>query len=167
MEHRSSIQSQFETAYQSYSDELFGFCSSKVRYREEAFDIVHDAFVKFWGVLVSRATIDNPRAYLYSIIRNKIIDHYRSVAVHRVFPLNPEMIESLIDGSPDSATAFDTKHALKSINTLSDNYREPIVYRYIDGLPVQDIAKILDTTPGAITKRIHRGIEILRKKYFG
>lgn len=163
MEPSSTLHNQLESAYQSYAGELFGFCCSKVRYREEAMDIVHDAFVKFWGVLSSRTTVKNTKAYLYSIVRNKIIDHYRSVATHRVFPLDPSLIDSLRDTGPDQQTVLDTKLILESLNDLPDSYREPLIYRYIDGLSVTDIASILDTSPGAITKRIHRGMELLKK----
>jgi len=165
MEPELTLQSQFQSAYESYADELFGFCCSKVRYREEALDIVHDAFVKFWGTLSARTVVSNTKAYLYSIVRNKIIDHYRSVAVHRVFPLDNELIENLADTKPGIEIDIDIKLVLKSINALPDSYREPLLYRYIDGMSVSDIAAILITSPGAITKRIKRGIDILKKEH--
>ena len=165
MEPSSQLHTRFQTDYESYSDELFGFCCSKVRYREEALDIVHDSFVKYWGILSSRTEILNPRAYLYSIVRNKIIDHYRSVAVHRVFPLDQELVDSLADTTSNIANEVDLKIILKSINNLPDSYREPILYRYVDGMAVADIATLLSTSPGAITKRIKRGIELLRKEH--
>jgi RNA polymerase sigma factor (sigma-70 family) len=165
MEPSSQLHSQFQTAYESYADELFGFCCSKVRYREEALDIVHDSFVKYWGALTSRIEILNPKAYLYSIVRNKIIDHYRSVAVHRVFPLEQELIDTLADTSTNQVNEADLKIILKSINQLPDSYREPILFRYVDGMAVSDIAVLLSASPGAITKRLKRGIELLRREH--
>lgn len=164
MEPRSQLQSEFQKSYESYSHELFGFCVSKVRYREEALDIVHDSFVKYWGALSGGTEVSNPRAYLYSIVRNKIIDHYRAIAIHRVFPLDDELIQTLGD-EQDMATEVDIKLVLKTLNNLPDNYREPLVYRYIDGLPVGDIAQILEMSPNSITKRITRGVELLRKAF--
>ncbi len=165
MEPALTLHSQFQSAYETYADELFGFCCSKVRYREEALDIVHDAFVKFWGALSARTVITNTKAYLYSIVRNKIIDHYRSVAVHRVFPLEAELLETLADTTESIESTIDTKLVLKSINALPDSYREPLLYRYIDGMAVSDIAVILNASPGAITKKLKRGIDLLKKEH--
>jgi RNA polymerase sigma factor (sigma-70 family) len=164
MEQGSTTQQMFQHAYETYAEELFGFCSSKVRYREEAFDIVHDAFVKFWGVLSTHKTIDNTRAYLYSIVRNKIIDYYRSVVVHRVFPLTEELIQTLSDETQNMANDLDTKMILQMLNTLPESYREPVTYRYLDGMAVNDIATILNISPGATTKRLRRGVDLLREK---
>jgi len=165
MEPELTLHSQFQSFYELYADELFGFCCSKVRYREEALDIVYDAFVKFWGAMSARTPILNPKAYLYSIVRNKIIDHYRSVAVHRVFPLGSELLDTLADTAESVESKIDTKLVLKSINELPDSYREPILYRYVDGMAVSDIATLLGVSPGAITKKLKRGVDLLKKAH--
>jgi len=165
MEPSSKFHRQFHSAYLDYSDQLFGFCASKVKQREEALDIIHDVFVNYWQVLLSGVNITNTKAYLYKIARNKIIDHYRSISVKRVFNLENEIFDHISDNSFNLYQTIDMKIVLEAINKLEELYREPLLYRYIDGLAVQDIALLLDTTPGAITKRLRRGIDNLRDTF--
>ncbi len=152
-----------QTLYETYSPELFGFCASRVREREEAMDIVQDAFVKLWTVIRSGEEIHNPRALLYTIVRNKIIDQYRSVALQRVFPLSDELLDILSIDSSSIIEQSELRIILQTINTLPDTQRETLLYRYIDGMPVQDIADIFDVSPNTISQRIKRGILAVQK----
>jgi RNA polymerase sigma-70 factor (ECF subfamily) len=150
--------------YESYHKELFGFCVSKVREREEAFDLIQDVFVKLWSILQSGQTIEKPRAFLYSMLRNKIIDQYRSVALQRVFPLSDELMNTLAIDTSEMIDQTELRIILQTINTLPESQREVLLYRYIDGLPVSDIADMFDTTPNAISQRIKRGISAVQKQ---
>lgn len=152
----------FTRLYQSHSNELFGFCVSKVREREEALDIVHDAFIKLWQMMSAGTEILNHRALLYTIIRHKIIDGYRSVALQRVFPISDELYDSLTDSSQNIPDSIDVRIILNAINAMPETIREPLLYRYVDGMSISDIAHLLKTNPNTITQRIKRSLGTLR-----
>jgi RNA polymerase sigma-70 factor, ECF subfamily len=54
--------------------------------------------------------------------------------------------------------------ALKVLNRLTEEDRQVLVLRYIEGLPPRDIAVILHATPKAISMRIWRAISALQKE---
>ena len=61
-----------------YSDQLFRFAFQRVNKRELAEDLVHDTFVSALNNLSGFKGESTEKTWLYSILRNKIIDYYRS-----------------------------------------------------------------------------------------
>lgn len=147
--------------YHQHADELLRFCRSKVSDREEAIDIVHDAFVSLWKHVDQGKPLHHPRGLIYQIARNLIIDRYRAI---RPTQSLDDTFDTIID--TETVSPFDTielNHVLRCVDKLSPRYREVVLYRYVDGMPVQDIASLLNDTPNTISIRIHRAIEQLRK----
>jgi RNA polymerase sigma-70 factor (ECF subfamily) len=152
-----------QNLYNTHCNELFGFCVSKVRNREEAIDIVQDAFVKLWSMLQKGEQIAHPRGLLFTIVRNKIIDEYRSVTVQRVFPLSDELLNSLSTSSQEIVDESDLKTILRMINTLPESSREVLLYRYVDDMNVQDIADLLEIPANTVSQRIKRAMAATKK----
>lgn len=63
---------------EQYSDQLFRFALVRVNKRELAEDLVHDTFVSALNSLKGFKGESSEKTWLYSILRNKIIDYYRS-----------------------------------------------------------------------------------------
>lgn len=61
-----------------YADQLFSFALKRVNKRELAEDLVHDAFVAALKNVTQFKGESSELTWLYSILRNKIIDSYRS-----------------------------------------------------------------------------------------
>lgn len=146
--------------YHQHVDELLRFCRSKVRDREEAMDTVHDTFVNLWRHIEQGKPLHHPRGLIYQIARNLIIDKYRMI---RPTQSLDEFSDGIVDTEATSTLDItELNHVLRCVDSLPQKYREVIMYRYVDGMPVQEIATLLNETPNAISIRIHRGIEQLR-----
>lgn len=63
---------------ESYSDQLYRFALSRVNNTQLAEDLVQDTFVSALNKLSSFRGDSTEKTWLYSILRNKIIDYYRS-----------------------------------------------------------------------------------------
>lgn len=67
----------FAEIYARHADRLTGFASSKLYSLDDARDVIHDVFVKLW-VQRKQLHIDrNLEAYLFTLIRYRIIDKIR------------------------------------------------------------------------------------------
>lgn len=164
----SKIQREFQAIFDAYSDELLGFLITKVDTRDTALDILQETFLRYWQYLVAGKVIEQPRALLYRMARNRVIDHYRTrhsdnismdienetgVAEH------PEVVESAEGLEVD----IDSQIAVKLLDELSFGNREVLVMRFVDDLSVTEIAETLGVTPNTVSIRIHRGISELKK----
>jgi RNA polymerase sigma-70 factor (ECF subfamily) len=151
----------FLKAYEELSDPLFRHCYFRVSSREVALDLVQEAFLKTWNHVVIGEEIQNFKAFMYRVVNNLIIDHYRKKKSDSLDVLQE-------DDNFDPPDSESGTHALqkaeiaqmkKSLDALPDNYREVMVMRYLDGLSVGEIANILNETENVISVRIHRATE--------
>ncbi len=157
----------FTKIYEEEHDALFRFCYFRVSDRERAIDLTQEAFTKLWLQLALGKGVENSRAFLYAISRNLIIDWYRRV--------KSVSLESLSEGgdrhfdAPDVEGAIeierssDAKRVVQMINKMSDNYKDVVYLRFVEDLPPSDIAEMLNMSVNAVSIRITRGLEELRK----
>lgn len=165
---RISLERDFGDIYALYSDAVFRFCRVRVSDREQALDITQDTFSRFWQSLVEGNKIDYPRAFLFTIARNAIIDWYRkkkTVSLEAMEdPETEEPYEYISDSAMlDSRLEGEGRFLLDKISGLSRGNRDAIYLRFIEGLSPPEIGEILDISTNAASVRINRGIEELRK----
>jgi len=160
MQHRSA-EKQFQTWYDEYADVLFRFCFSKTSNRESALDLTQETFTRLWDQLVEQRHIENPRALMYTIARNLIIDHYRKKKTDSLDAITESGIEFGREASAEDEVAY--ADALSAINALPEQYREVVYLRYVEELKPREIADITGESVNIISVRITRGMKALRE----
>ena len=94
----------FSDIYNQESDALFRFCMLRVSDREKALDITQEAFTRLWSSISSGKSIENPRALVFVIARNLIIDWYRRTKSISLESLTQEDGEKEFDAPDQKAT---------------------------------------------------------------
>ena len=161
----------FQKSYTENTDGLFRFALYRVSDREKAIDIVEDAYLRFWQSL-QKEKVDEPRALLYKITRNLVIDWYKkkkSVAVSTFEGENykdiGEVYMDMFAGNivgPEVET--EAKMVIEKIASLEPIYREAVYLRFVEELSPKEIAQIIGESPNTVSVRINRGIEQLKLK---
>lgn len=158
------LEQTFLAGYEKHTDELFRFCIVKVRNRDEALDIVQETFIRAWEYLRKGNVIDHMRPFLFRTARNIIIDHARK---HKTMSLDAMQEEQHFD-APDKAQpfgiGFELTRMLEALETLEVTHREVLTLRFLQELDIAEIAEVLSLSPNAVSVRIHRGIEALKKQ---
>jgi RNA polymerase sigma factor (sigma-70 family) len=76
--------SQIPVVYEEYKDELKGYISKRVNFKEDVEDILQNVFYR----LLKNDLIENPiehiSAWLYAVAQNQIIDHNRKMKEERI-----------------------------------------------------------------------------------
>ena len=157
-------ENQFLEGYDAYSDALFRFAYFQVSNREVAKDIVQDVFMETWKCVADGGEIQNMRAYLYRVARNRVIDHYRK---HKTQSLDA-IQESGVDfgderGAVIAEAQMEASHVLRLLDKVDQKYREPVLLRYMEGMGTKEVAEILGETEGNASVLVHRGLEQLKK----
>lgn len=166
-----SQEERFLKAFEDYSDALFRHAAIRISNRERSIDIVHDTFTKVWMYVKAGHQIDSYRSFLYKVLNNLIIDEYRK---QRELSLDallseegvdegsfPELSESTVEAL---AATIDGKKAFALVEELPDEYKEVIVFRFVDGLGPKEIAELIEETENVVSVRLHRGLKLLRSK---
>lgn len=157
----------FGKIYDLYARRIYRFVYFKVSSEEEAKDLTADVFLKAWSYLLDEkgGEVRHLSALLYSIARNRVIDHYRSRAQRETLPLAEEAAEILADARMDPKkveAAVDVAMLQKRLRSLKDEYREVLVMKHLDELETSEIARILGKTHGNVRVLLHRATEALR-----
>ncbi|MBP9821711.1 MAG: sigma-70 family RNA polymerase sigma factor [Candidatus Pacebacteria bacterium] len=160
-----ALEQTFLAGYEKHTDELFRFCVVKVRNRDEAMDIVQETFIRAWEYLRKGNVIEQMRPFLFRTARNIIIDHARK---HKTISLDAMQEEQRFD-APDTRVqpfgiGFELDRMLAALETLEPTHREVLSLRFLQELDIPEIAEVLGLNPNAVSVRIHRGIEALKKQ---
>lgn len=102
--------------------------------------------------------------WLYQIASNAITDSFRAARPAEDIADQPE----LAAGGPsveDAAQRNDEMRAIWSlVETLPPQQREALVLKFQEDLKIEDIARIMGKTQGAVKLLIHRGVTRLRSE---
>jgi RNA polymerase sigma-70 factor (ECF subfamily) len=164
------LQKIFEKAYAENTDGLFRFVLYRVSDKEQAMDIVADTYVRFWQTLL-KEEVKEPRALLYRIARNLVIDWYKK---KKSIPMQtfsegekdrPEVYMDMFEGNIIGVDLLlEAEMVKKAIATLEPIYREAVYLRFVEELSPKEIAAILGESTNVISVRINRGVALLKAK---
>lgn len=164
------LKKQFIDLYNSLSDSIFRYCLIRVSNREQAVDIMQDSFMRFWDVLSKNPEpIKSPRALLYTIAGNLIIDWYRkkkSVSLDELTDSDEDgeaALQITDDSYLDIEIASEAKLVIQKIKSLDPIYQQAVYLRFVEDLPPKEIAHILKLDANTVSVRINRGIKELQK----
>jgi RNA polymerase sigma-70 factor (ECF subfamily) len=154
----------FLSAYDAYADELYRFCFMKVSNREKAEDLVQDVFTRFWQVLRDGTSPDNPRAFLYTLARNRVIDWYRKKKESSLDVLQEAGVDFAGSSGSEVTDHAEMERLLAAVNELDESSREVLLLRYMEGWTPVEIAELNQESPNAVSVRLNRALEKVRTK---
>lgn len=163
MRSQDSIEKEFLKTYDDFSNAIFRYCFLRVTDKDLAYDILQETFIKTWDYLAKGNEIRNYRAFLYKTARNLIIDEYRKKRIVPLSRLQEKGFDARLDNRPELFNEIQFKEIIDVISLLKPEYRDPLLMRYVDDLPVKEIAEIMQETENNISVRLHRGLKHLKE----
>lgn len=161
----------FEELYRRYYDKIYRFVLFRIRSKEEVDDLVSQVFLNTWEYLTKEKAQEVLyfKAFLYKIARNLIINVYRvqgrmPVVVTLDDTDDPLDVE---DQRPDpfleQLNTADWETFGKAFHNIKDEYKEVLALRFLEGVEIGEIAKMMNKTPGNIRVLIHRAFKALKR----
>lgn len=148
----------FERLVRAYSAELYRYAYWLCRDRFVAEDLVQETFARAWTGWTGLREEGAARKWLYTILHN---EHARLFERKRLDIVEDQDLDALEDhrlGSMHGELAMrEALHALPAV------YREPLLLQVLGGFSCEEIAKLMNVTPGAVMTRLCRARLALRK----
>ena len=162
----------FVKFYNENAPRIYRFVYLKVNSPQDSEDLTSDAFFRFWQDLSNKKQkkekIDNPRALLYKIANNLVIDFYRKKSRTELSIDPNDTILSRIEDKTDLNKGFslnsDMIEVKKALSQLKDDYQNIIIWHYLDDFSAKEISQILGKSEGSIRVLIHRALKSLKNK---
>ncbi len=136
--------------------------------QDEALDLAQEIFVRVWDRLATMAEPERFAGWITSIARNACLDHLRRRKARPPQQDIPaEEMTALAADVPDPEQAWlaTSRQRLvhRAMGGLSEINREIIVLKDIQGLPLEQIATMLDLPLGTVKSRSSRArVELAR-----
>jgi len=162
----ANIRKIFSKIYDNYVEKIYRFIFFKVSSKEIAEDLTSETFLRGWKTFKNeKNNIENPPAFLYKIARNLVIDYYREKGKFQVVSAeNTALIDPRTNLEEKMITNSDLEMVKKALFNLKDEYQEAIIWYYLDGLSISEIAKLLDRTEPATRVLISRALKNLKEE---
>ena len=151
----------FEMIIRSSSRALFAIAYGVLQNREEAEDVVQDAFVKAWK---TRWRVRDPEkfpAWLATIARNRARDVFRA---RRTVPLSDQLHDEPDTSADAAAAGHRNSEVHAALASLPESHRIAITLRYFDSLDYATIERTLGLTNGALRGILGRALQAMRKR---
>ena len=132
--------------------------------REDVEDVVSEVLLKVYRNLHQYRPDHAFSTWLYKLTANHVVDRSRRMKKERGRTEMPEQIEDHRPGAADTMET-DERHAIvrEALRDVDDRYREVMHLVYVEGLKVDETARILGTPEGTVKTRLMRGREALKK----
>jgi RNA polymerase sigma-70 factor (ECF subfamily) len=147
-----------------YDDALphvYGYLARRCGSVSLAEDLTSETFLAAVDAVRNRQQAGLSTAWLMRVARNKLVDHWRRRE-------REERRLTALDSSPDDdrwEIQLDVLVAHETLARLRPQHRVALTLRYLDGLPVPEVAEQLDRTVGATEVLLVRARRAFRSAY--
>lgn len=128
-------------------------------------DVVNEAFLgMFKSIHRFQGSETDFRAWVFRIARNKIVDSHRAQGRRPItFPL--EAAQTVADGDveDEAMDKFATDRVLELLDQLTDAQREMILLRVVGDLTIDQVAKVMGRSSGAVKLLQNRALRKLER----
>jgi RNA polymerase sigma-70 factor, ECF subfamily len=149
--------------HQRFYEPVARYIQFKVGDRQTVEDLSGEVFVRvLQGLKRGQAWQDSPQGWIMGIARHVVADHYRQKERLSEVELSDGLAVAT-EMSPAYQTLLnERKHLLaQAIQQLSDEQRDVILLRFMEGIDIQGVAQAINKTPGAVKALQYRALRAL------
>jgi RNA polymerase sigma-70 factor, ECF subfamily len=168
----------FEQLFQQYHRGIFNTIYQMTHNDADAADLTQDVFVRAYRALPRLQTPEAFTSWLYRIAVNLSRNWLRDRGRVRIESLEMPGEEGeegntreIADPSGDPAALAQTRdmqeRVQKAIAGLSPDHRQVVMLHHIEGMPVEEIARVMGCSIGTVKSRLSRARENLKRKLAG
>lgn len=151
-----------------YQKPIFNLMLRATRAEHTAADLAQDTFVRAYENLARFRPGARFFSWLYAIGLNRARDWLRGAGTQRrEVPLEIDEAQigdpGINDPRPHIDQHLDLERVGQAVTHLPLEYREAVMLRYHEDLPLKEVAQILGITLSAAKMRVHRALDMLRR----
>jgi RNA polymerase sigma-70 factor (ECF subfamily) len=135
-------------------------------------DLVQETFLVAWRSIKQVTDPTGFRSWLFTIAHSVVVDAARRDSRKKRFSPRPrenaDVIGTIAAAEPGPSSAAEKSEerekVLSVLRSLPEEYREPLMLRYIGGADYQTIGQQLGLTNGSLRGMLNRGLSMLRSR---
>jgi RNA polymerase sigma-70 factor (ECF subfamily) len=161
---RSLDEAALGTIFDTYFPVLYRYIYHHVHHQQAAEDLTAEVFARMLEQLArGHGPRHHLRAWLYRVAHNLVVDDSRR-RIHRDHePLDEQVVTSEGDVHEQTEASILREHARSALMELTPAQRAVIVLKFLEGYENREVARILDTTVGAVKALQHRALAAMQQ----
>lgn len=184
MPEKQELKEYFSQHIEDNMSALYALALRLTRNSADAEDLVADAVTKAWSVITSLEDQTRFRPWIFLILHNRFISDYRKKSIRPQETCyeestneseETEQVASLLMQQPNEflnwwanperqfTNQLLGEDIMQAIDCLPETFRVTVVLINIEGLSYDEIAEILNVSPGTVRSRMNRGRTLLQK----
>ncbi|WP_298816149.1 ECF subfamily RNA polymerase sigma factor, BldN family [Chloroflexus sp.] len=150
--------------HDAYYQPLYRYISFRVSDHHTCEDLVSEVFSRFLKAIAQRtAPRSNLRGWLFKVAANVVSDHYRRAYRAPSARLDERMVSQEPEPAEVAEQIAVNEELRRAISHLTDEQQQVLALRFGQNLPVQEVARILGKTEGAVKQLQLRAIAALAR----
>lgn len=150
--------------YELYSERIYNTALSYTKNREEAEEITQDVFIKVYKNAATFKGKSSVKTWVYRITVNTSLNYLRKKNRFTFFKKTLPASQSidfehpgvLLENKENAAALY------KAMNCLPNNQKTAFILSYIEELPRQEVADVMETTLKAVESLLQRAKKNMR-----
>ena len=160
----------FSRLYCHQVEKIYRFIFFKVESKETAEDLTSEVFQKTWIIYQAgfdpaseQEKLKNPRAFLYRVAKNTVIDYYRRRPQSFSLPEEKMEIADLNQNlEEDQDLKLNLTRIKKALAGLKDEYQDILIQYYLNNLSLREIAEDSNQSLTGAKTTLHRARKALK-----
>jgi RNA polymerase sigma-70 factor, ECF subfamily len=148
----------FETLYLRYRDWVVSLAHRFAGDSDAALDVMQETFLYFLRKFPGFRLTANMKTFLYPAVRNLSIAARRKAQRYQATEAQLEKIEN----TASSETGAAPSELQVVLAGLSEEHRETVLLRFVDGLSLAEMAEAMEIPLGTVKSRLHIALQMLR-----
>ncbi len=165
----------FSALVETYENKILNHCYRMLGNVTDAEDATQEVFVKVFRFIKSYSEQSTFSTWIYKIASNVCLDLLRknkrytkdTVSLHQQNSEGEEFLLSVQDEGPspyDETRKKEAKRKLgEALGKLSDDQRQVVILRDVEGFSYEEIAQITKSAPGTVKSRLNRARQNLQE----
>ncbi len=146
----------FEVLCARYQSRLLSFCRHMLASREDAEDVLQEAFAAAFNAVLADEREINVRPWLYRIARNRSLNHLRRASAIGVDSMDVHYADGGISTGDKVMRRESFRELIDDVHHLPETQRTALLLREIDALSYEQIAHAMETTVPSVKSLLVR-----------
>ncbi len=156
----------FNIIIRKYQERLYWHVRRIVISHDDADDVIQNTFIRVWNGLEKFHEASKLYTWLYRIATNEALSFLKQYRKKFIIPI--VTVENILENSLESDSFFNGDEIQmklqKAILSLPEKQRLVFNMKYFDEMKYEEMAKILNTSVGALKASYHHAVKKIEKK---
>ena len=154
----------FQKLYDLFSDKVYNTAISYVQNKQDAEEVTQDVFTRIFRYASSFKGNASVSTWVYKITVNTALNHIKRKKRFSFMSLSPTEKSDFEHPGVILEQKENAKSLFKVIDTLPDNQKTAFILSFIEDLPRQEVADIMEISLKAVESLLQRAKKNLREK---